>query len=575
MAFGRFDDSAAALSGLGRIVTRVPLIISGGVRRIAEDPWRGWAAATRAAPWLLRGPRSRGRRPWSDLTEVLRGVAEDRLDDARVAAMRIEDQSDRRVAQLAIARCEGDIVDVAASRAETGQQRRQVRAARRELALWSSALPTWAARRRPPAPVEIHGRVDQVTASDSHLRVLHVVTNSLPRVQAGSTIRTHRIAAAQQERGWRVAVATRPGFPVFHGDLQARRDRHYDGVDYLSLLPRVMPPAERIFATFAELLGEAVDRWQPQVLHAASDHVNARAALEVGRRRDLPVAYEARTLPEESWLSRHGGESARGSSTFALMHRRHGEVLRAADVVTTLGEHMRTAICDQGVEPERVFVVPNAVPTSMLSPRTEPTMARTRRAIPGGDLLLGTVTTMYSYEGLETLIEATARLRHDDVDARLLLVGDGPERECWLALAEARGVPVTAPGRVPVGDVVDYLDAIDVFALPRRDDAITRWVTALKPLEAQARGIPVVGADLPAVAEVLAPSSTLVGGDDPQAWAQALARYLDPGVRTEAGEAAKEWVRACRTWPSVLEGYASAYAFVGVNPSDGAGIAGR
>lgn len=570
MVFGWATDLRATPSSIGRMITRIPLAVTGGVRRFTEDPWRGWAAATRAAPWLSRWVPA----PGSHFSEVLRGVAQDRLDDAREAAAQIDDPTEREAAQLAIRRCAGALVEVAAVRPESREARRQVRAARREVSLLSSALPTWAARHRPPAPVDLDRAVRAAVESGDGLRVLHVVTNSLPRVQAGSTIRTHRIASAQGDRGWQVAVATRPGFPVFHGDVSAERDRFYDGVHYVSILPTVMPASDRLSDAYAKLLGRVVDRWQPQVLHAASDHVNARAALEAGRRRDLPVAYEARTLPEESWLSRHGGESARSSDTFALMHRRHREVLLAADVVTTLGEHMRTAICDQGVDPERIFVVPNAVPTSMLGEPTAPELARERRAIPAGELLLGTVTTMYAYEGLETLIEATARLRQSDLDARLLLVGDGPERERWLALAADLGVPVTAPGRIRFDEVVDYLDAIDVFALPRRDDAITRWVTALKPLEAQARGIPVVGAQLPAVAEVLAPGSVLVAGDDPDAWAGAMARYVDPVVRAEAGRRAREWVRACRTWPSVLDGYASAYAFLGVNPGENAQASG-
>lgn len=557
-------------SKLATLVTRLPLVVSGGARRFAEDPWRGWAAATRAAPWLSRWAPDSGH----GVGEVLRCVAHEQIDDARLAASGLVDPVDRQLAELAIRRSEGDLVNVAATWSSHREVQGQIRAARRELTLLSDPLPTWAAVHRSTCS---KGESDREAGdpSPAQPRVLHVVTNSLPRVQAGSTIRTHHIATAQQERGWQVAVATRPGFPVFHGDLAAQRDRRYEDVRYLSLLPAVMPQAKRIPATYAKLLADVVDRWKPNVLHGASDHVNARAALEVGRRRDLPVAYEARTLPEESWLSRHGGEAARNSDTYRLMRQRHREVLLAADVVTTLGEHMRSAICEAGVDPQRVFIVPNAVPTTMLSTRLDARDARERLGIEGGELLLGSVTTMYSYEGLETLIETAAHLRRSDLDARLLLVGSGPEWQRWVSLAHDRGVPVTAPGRVPVTDVVDYLDALDVFVLPRRDHAITRWVTALKPLEAQARGIPVVGSNLAAVAEVLAPGSTLVAGTDPRDWAEALARFTNPDVRAEAGRQAREWVRACRTWPSVLDGYASAYAFVGVNPGDGTGITGR
>jgi glycosyltransferase involved in cell wall biosynthesis len=103
-----------------------------------------------------------------------------------------------------------------------------------------------------------------------------------------------------------------------------------------------------------------------------------------------------------------------------------------------------------------------------------------------------------------------------------------------------------------------------VFALPRRDSDVHRSVTPLKPLEAQARGIPVVGSDLRAIAEVLAPGSRLVSPEDPQALAAALTELVDPQGREAEGQAARQWIAQTRTWPSVMEAYRSAYALVGV-----------
>lgn len=504
------------------------------------------------------------------LSRVERAAAEDRYHDAQNAAADVLDHDDRVAADLAVRRVGGDLDAVARTQPATRAQRRQVLAAQREERILRDPLPRWvtAGGHHPPAVVAgADGVARPVRAGAGSARILHVVTNALPLVQAGSTIRTHRVARAQQDQGWQVAVATRPGFPVFHGDVLAPVDRHYDGVHYVSLLPTWMPDPARIGQAYAHLLGEQVDRWRPDLLHGASDHVNARAALEVGRRRGLPVAYEARTLPEESWLAKHGGEAARGSDAYRWMRERHREVLLACDVVTTLGESMRAELCEQGVDPARIFVVPNAVPEDYVRAPVSVQAARERRGIEAGDLLLGTVTTMYAYEGLTTIIEAADVLRRQGLDARVLLVGDGPARAEALGRADALGVPVQAPGRVPVGQVRDYLDALDVFVLPRRSDPITALVTALKPLEAQARGVPVVGSDLPAVAEVLAPGSTLVAGADPHDWAQALGGWTDAARRDEAGARAREWVRACRTWPSVMTGYRNAYAFLGVDGS--------
>jgi glycosyltransferase involved in cell wall biosynthesis len=89
-------------------------------------------------------------------------------------------------------------------------------------------------------------------------------------------------------------------------------------------------------------------------------------------------------------------------------------------------------------------------------------------------------------------------------------------------------------------------------------------VTPLKPLEAQARGIPVVGSDLPAIAEVLAPGSSLVRPEDPASLAEALLPLADPETRVVEGDRARDWIARTRTWPSVMEVYRSAYALLGV-----------
>lgn len=389
-----------------------------------------------------------------------------------------------------------------------------------------------------------------------------MVINSLPITQAGSTIRTQRIARAQRDMGWDAQVVTRPGYPVTHGDIRAGEVEVIDGVPYHRLMPMVMPRDDRMHDVYVDLLGDLVDQVSPAVLHAASDHVNATAALEVGRQRGLPVAYEARTFFEEMWLARHGGEEARRSDQYRLLRERHDEVLRAADVVTTLGVGMRDDIVARGVDPSRVFITPNAVPLEFLEPRDA---GASRHAL-GLDaaLWIGSVATINSGEGLDTMVEAIVLLRADGLDARALVVGDGPGLAAIRTQAEALGVPLVAPGRIPVDRVRPWFDALDIFALPRRDSAVHRSVTALKPLEAQARGVPVVGSDLPAVAEVLAPGSPLARPDDPADLAAALATWAEAGPREEAGVRARDWVAATRTWPSVMETYRAAYSCLGV-----------
>jgi len=525
-------------------VRRVPLAASGALRRFGQDPARGRAALERAVPGLG------GAEPDDPAALVDRAIARDRYTDACDALAMVPDSSAERAScELAVDVLAGRLSQAARSHPHDARSRRAVRAARRQLTVLAQPI------------LGGPGRVRSDRTGGDAFGVLHVVTNSLPLTQAGSTIRTQRVARAQRDLGWDARVVTRLGYPVTHGDLRSPNPQIVDGVPYHRLLPLVMPADERLRTAYAAHVGQLVEDLRPDVLHAASDHVNAAVALDVGRSLGIPVAYEARTFFEDTWLARHGGEQARDSDTYALLRDRHTEALLAADVVTTLGTGMRNAIIARGVDPERVFIAPNAVPMDFLVPRD---IVGTRERLGIGDALwVGSVATINDDEGLDTLIDSVTLLRGEGLDVRVLIVGEGPGLADLRRRAERRGVPLLAPGRVPVAEVRQWYDVLDVFALPRRDTAVNRAVTALKPLEAQARGIPVVGSDLPAVAEVLAPGSPLVAPGDAAALAEALRSLVDPATRGEAGERARAWVEATRTWPSVMEAYRAAYSFLG------------
>ena len=540
---------------------RLPLALTGAARRFAEDPARGRAALERAWPAVARAPR--GTDP---AALVDRAVAEDRLVDAEVAlALVAMDDPQRASCELAVRRLRGDIIDVLAQPVDDARGRRVQRLARRQADVLTSPLPTWARQPLSTAPPTSH---------TPPARILHVVTNSLPLTQAGSTIRTHRLVQAQRSRGWDARAVTRPGYPVTHGDLDASSIEWVEDVPYLRLLPAVMPSETSMAQAYREILARVVDDVRPHLLHAASDHANARAALEVGRRAGIPVAYEVRAFHEDTWLSRHGGEAARERDVYRWTRERHTEVMLAADLVTTLGESMRADIIERGVEPDRVIVVPNGVPLAYLDDVCESADARAALGLDREGFWVGSVATLHDAEGLDVMLDALAILRAEGIDARALLVGDGPALPRLRKLAHELAVPLVAPGRVPVSEVRGWFDALDVFAYPRLDTPLNRDVTGLKPLEAQARRRPVVGTDLPAVVEVLAPGAPLVPAGDADALARALGGLVDPASRRRVGEEGHAWVAAHRTWPSVTARYSTAYAALGVptegNPPSGA-----
>lgn len=399
-------------------------------------------------------------------------------------------------------------------------------------------------------------------------RILHLVTNSLPVTQAGYTVRTQRILAAQRAAGLDPHAVTFAGYPR-PKDKDTAPLVEVEGIPYHRITPSEQYPGmqERIDDSIRGVTALAKEL-RPAVLHAASGNKNATVALHVGRALGIPVVYELRGLLEESWLSRDGSHDRRGSEWYRLTLERETSLAQEADAVVTLAETMRQRILERGVDPEKVVLAPNAVDESLLTERPDGDAFRARHGITPEEFVVGSVSSLHAYEGFSTLIEAAALMHEDDRAVRVLLVGDGETRAELLRRAERLGIEdaCVLPGRVDPDEALQAQAALDAMVVPRVDVGVTRLVTPLKPVEAMAYGVPVVASDLPALRELLADgrAGTLVPPGDASSLADAITRLRkDETLREEKVAAALEEVREHRTWSRVVEVYRDLYGRLG------------
>ena len=185
----------------------------------------------------------------------------------------------------------------------------------------------------------------------------------------------------------------------------------------------------------------------------------------------------------------------------------------------------------------RTDVVPFGIELEALSP--EPVKGRIqelRRRFEGRVVILA-VGRMVPYKGFDVLLRSL-----EAVSADLVLVGDGPRRAEWMALAQRLGLHdrVHFAGEVPPGELLALYHACDIFVLP----SITRAEAfGLVQVEAMACGKPVVSTRLPSgVPWVNQHEQTglTVPPADPAALAAALRRLVDdPHLRAQFGEAGR------------------------------------
>lgn len=196
----------------------------------------------------------------------------------------------------------------------------------------------------------------------------------------------------------------------------------------------------------------------------------------------------------------------------------------------------------------RVFVIPNAVDIARFPTHLSPTC-------PTGAFTVGFVGTLKPWHGLTALVDAFHQLRVRRTDARLLVVGDGPERESLVGDLAKRGLTGTArlTGAVAPDAVPGLLASMDVAVAPYspRDDF---YFSPLKVVEAMAAGRAVVASAMGQICELICDGVTglLVPPGDASALAAALHQLAsDSALRRRLGGAARDVVRRQFTWDVV------------------------
>lgn len=274
------------------------------------------------------------------------------------------------------------------------------------------------------------------------------------------------------------------------------------------------------------------------VLHIVGSGPNAAyaAALQplLGARTVLTLQGEFRADPHRSF------ERSR-SLRYGLR-----TLLAGADAVTACSRFVLDELEDGGLATRAdAEVIPNGVNPGDFSPGDR-----------GGYVLAA--GRLVEQKGLDTLLRAYAAAAGGLGGRRLLIAGDGPERESLGRLSDSLGLNghVSFLGSVGRDRVAELLRGADVFAFPSRYEAF-----GVALLEAMAAGVPIVAARAGGIPEfaVDGENALLVPPDDVAALAAALTRLANDGVLARRlAEGARAQAER-HSWEHVTDRYEDVY----------------
>lgn len=144
----------------------------------------------------------------------------------------------------------------------------------------------------------------------------------------------------------------------------------------------------------------------------------------------------------------------------------------------------RHLIEDVHVPAERIEVCYNGIDTSQFHPAHMERVPELRDS----SLTIGIVCALRPEKGLFTLLDAFARVRHEQPGLKLALIGSGPLRAALEVRSTELGIREMCVFQNATRDVPDWLRSLDIFVLPSFSEALSNAL-----MEAMACGCAPVG----------------------------------------------------------------------------------
>jgi glycosyltransferase involved in cell wall biosynthesis len=244
-------------------------------------------------------------------------------------------------------------------------------------------------------------------------------------------------------------------------------------------------------AAYPRLL-KAARAMKPDVLYErAAAHLFVGAL--VSRQLGIPLVVEFNDVA--------GQAGVRRQRLTGVARRVEAYVLRRTDAAITVTSYLRDQLLSRGLSERQVTVISNAVDPTRFRPNLDGRPVRQRYGVGDDDCLVGFTGAMSPWYRLVDVVQEFTEIFAQAPWMRLLLIGDGPEREAVRQkIADLNcGDKVILGPRIPHDEVPAHVAAFDIAFIPHCD----RHNSPVKLFEYLGTGKPVVAVRTPGITDVV------------------------------------------------------------------------
>lgn len=227
---------------------------------------------------------------------------------------------------------------------------------------------------------------------------------------------------------------------------------------------------------------------------------------------------------------------------------------RQCDVIACVSATLKEILVQEiGINPDKIVLVPNGVDIQFLNPQ----LHKPKRLFSG--FTVGFVGSLYSWAGLNLLLEAIAELQTSGYQISLVVVGDGEMKQAWTEQAQTLGLEnqVKFIGRVPWQEVPQYIAGCDIgYSGQIQLQMGKMYLSPMKLYEYMSMGKPVIASAFEDAQRLVIERETgfLFQPGDKQALKQVLIEAFDAQDHLPSmGQKARQQIEAEHSWTNRIQ----------------------
>jgi glycosyltransferase involved in cell wall biosynthesis len=362
------------------------------------------------------------------------------------------------------------------------------------------------------------------------MRVTHVITRLVVGGAQENTVST--VLGLRQKKGLEVDLISGPTY----GPEGSLENELAFGPPILTVVPELVRPVDpRKDWQALKTLTRLFQKTRPDVVHTHSGKAGIIGRL-AARRAGVPLIIHAIHGPSFG--------NFQGFAANLVFRAAEKYAARVTDHFTVVADAMKNQYLAAGIgrsyQYTKIFSGFRLEP--FLSAVNDPAL-RAKLGLRPGDFVVGKIARLFELKGHDDLFAAAPELVRRCPHIKFLLVGDGPWRERFEAMARAPGVAghFVFTGLVPPAVVPSLVGVMDVLAHLSLREGLPRALP-----QALAAGRPVVAYDCDGAREVCLDGRTgfLIRPGDLAALTDRLLQLAaQPSVRMELGNQGQRFVR--------------------------------